>query len=70
MLIAGLGSLGRWGAEAPGAEAHHSTRRALVGDYYVEVGGKEAPLSHAYQFCFREGVLASKVLSVGMVFAD
>jgi len=41
-----------------------------VGDYYVEVGGKEAPLSHAYQFCFREGVLASKVLSVGMVFAD
>jgi hypothetical protein len=39
----------------------------LLCDYYVEVGGK--PTSHAYQFCFRAGVLVSKDLSVGQPYA-
>lgn len=41
----------------------------LLCDYYVEVGGKPAPLSHAYQFCFRAGVLVSKDLSIGEPYA-
>lgn len=42
----------------------------LLCDYYVEVDGKPGPLAHAYQFCFREGVLVSKDLSVGSPFAE
>lgn len=41
----------------------------LLCDYYVEVGGKPAPLSHAYQFCYRESMLVSKDLSIGSPFA-
>jgi hypothetical protein len=41
----------------------------LLCDYYVEVGAKPAPLSHAYQFCFRAGVLVDKDLSVGEPYA-
>jgi hypothetical protein len=42
----------------------------LLCDYYVEVGGKSVPLAHAYQFCFRAGVLVSKDLSVGEPYAN
>lgn len=41
----------------------------LLCDYYVEVGGNTASLPHAYQFCYRTGLLVSKDLSVGEPYA-